>query len=120
MEADLQSFVAFYLTGKKPADRLEDIGKDKLRPALFAAYRDLTRLRYDFPLVLVDAADIAIVLRDEDVNIDGCLLQALVDGRSEMEMVVQVRDVAHLYHVIDRLRHLPSVMEVLRKTANEE
>ena len=39
---------------------------------------------------------------------------------SEMEMVVQVRDVAHLYHVIDRLRHLPSVMEVLRKTANEE
>ena len=64
--------------------------------------------------------DIAIVLRDEDVNIDGCLLQALVDGRSEMEMVVQVRDVAHLYHVIDRLRHLPSVMEVLRKTANEE
>ena len=65
-------------------------------------------------------ADIAIVLRDEDVNIDGCLLQALVDGRSEMEMVVQVRDVAHLYHVIDRLRHLPSVMEVLRKTSNEE
>ena len=65
-------------------------------------------------------ADIAIVLRDEDVNIDGCLLQALVDGRSEREMVVQVRDVAHLYHVIDRLRHLPSVMEVLRKTANEE
>ena len=60
-------------------------------------------------------ADIAIVLRDEDVNIDGCLLQALVDGRSEMEMVVQVRDVAHLYHVIDRLRHLPSVMEVLRR-----
>lgn len=57
MEADLQSFVAFYLTGKKPADRLEDIGKDKLRPALFAAYRDLTRLRYDFPLVLVDAAE---------------------------------------------------------------
>ena len=47
-------------------------------------------------------------------------MQALVDGRSEMEMVVQVRDVAHLYHVIDRLRHLPSVMEVLRKTANEE
>ena len=33
---------------------------------------------------------------------------------------MQVRDVAHLYHVIDRLRHLPSVMEVLRKTANEE
>ncbi|MFR0875991.1 MAG: hypothetical protein ACLSHC_16460 [Bilophila wadsworthia] len=45
-------------------------------------------------------------------------LQALVDGRSRWKWW-QVRDVAHLYHVIDRLRHLPSVMEVLRKTANE-
>ena len=60
------------------------------------------------------------MLRDEDVNIDGCIVQALLDGRSEMEMMIQVRDVAHLYHVIDRLRHLPSVMEVLRKTADAE
>ncbi|WP_367617446.1 ACT domain-containing protein [uncultured Bilophila sp.] len=44
----------------------------------------------------------------------------MLDGRSEMEMMIQVRDVAHLYHVIDRLRHLPSVMEVLRKTADAE
>lgn len=65
-------------------------------------------------------ADIAIVLRDEDVNIDGLSLAGAGGRRSEMEMDVQVRDVAHLYHVIDRLRHLPSVMEVLRKTANEE
>lgn len=54
MEADLQSFVAFYLTGKKQPARLDDIGGLKLRPALFSGYHDLTRMRYDFPLVLIE------------------------------------------------------------------
>jgi hypothetical protein len=62
MEADLQNYVAFYLTGNKQPGRvdagrldgLEDIAGLNLRPALFAAYRDLSRLRYDFPLVLID------------------------------------------------------------------
>ena len=64
-------------------------------------------------------ADIAIVLRDEDVNIESCLVEATVDGRSEIEMMVQVRDVAHLYHVMGRLQHLPTVIEALRKTPEE-
>ena len=54
MEADLQSFVTFYLTGRKQAGRLDDMGPLKLRPAALAGYADLTRLRYDFPLVLID------------------------------------------------------------------
>jgi len=56
MEADLQSQVAFYLTGKRlagPGAHLEAIEGLGLSPALFSGYRDLTRLRYDFPLVLV-------------------------------------------------------------------
>ena len=61
MEADLQKHVAFYLTGKKPAASLDAVEGLKLRPALFAGYRDLTRLRYDFPLVLLDAPDAAFV-----------------------------------------------------------
>ncbi|MEG2140372.1 MAG: TGS domain-containing protein, partial [Bilophila sp.] len=65
-------------------------------------------------------ADIALVLRDEDVNIETCHLQSQLDGRCETDMLVHVRDVAHLYHVIDKLRHLPSVMEVLRRTSEEE
>ena len=56
MEADLQSFVAFYLTGKKQPTRLDDIAAQKLRPALFSTYRDLTALRYDYPLVLIESA----------------------------------------------------------------
>lgn len=44
MEADLQSFVTFYLTGRKQAGRLDDMGPLKLRPAALAGYADLTRL----------------------------------------------------------------------------
>ncbi|MEI7612659.1 MAG: hypothetical protein WCK63_07100 [Betaproteobacteria bacterium] len=54
MEADLQACVAFYLTGKKRPNQLGDIAGLNLRPALFSGYRDLTRLRYDFPLVLIN------------------------------------------------------------------
>ena len=53
MEADLQAHVAFFLTGKTNTSDLDAIDRLKLRPALFAGYRDLTQLRYDFPLVLI-------------------------------------------------------------------
>lgn len=53
MQADLQSQVAFHLTGSRRAG-LEAVDLLALRPALLARYRDLTLLRYDFPLVLVD------------------------------------------------------------------
>ena len=54
MDSDLQAQIAFYLTGHRPASHLETIEGRELHPALFAAYRDLTSLRYDFPLVLVE------------------------------------------------------------------
>ena len=53
MEADLHAHVAFYLTGKRLTSQLDAAEGLKLRPSLFSGYRDLTRLRYDFPLVLV-------------------------------------------------------------------
>ncbi len=51
MEAPTVDPLIFHLTGKRP-----DSGKDPVagqRPASLAAYRDLSRLRYDFPLVLI-------------------------------------------------------------------
>jgi hypothetical protein len=54
MDADLQTHIAFYLTGKRQNSNLLAVDGLKLHPALFAGYRDLTRLRYDFPLVLVE------------------------------------------------------------------
>ena len=54
MEAELQSQVAFHLTGQRPAAGLDAVDPLVLRPALLARYRDLTALRYDFPLLLVE------------------------------------------------------------------
>ena len=53
MEADTQAHVAFFLTGRRPSEHLDAVDELKLRPALFAGYRELTQLRYDFPLVLL-------------------------------------------------------------------
>jgi len=53
MEADTQAHVAFFLTGRRPIEHLDAVDELKLRPALFAGYSELTRLRYDFPLVLL-------------------------------------------------------------------
>lgn len=52
MNAEHQAHVAFYLTGRRPADQLDAVEALHLRPALFARYRELGELRYDFPLVL--------------------------------------------------------------------
>lgn len=51
IQADHRAHVAFYLTGSRRESALRPA--DELRPALFAAYSDLTRLRYDFPVVLL-------------------------------------------------------------------
>jgi hypothetical protein len=56
METGLQAQVAFFLTGRRTGEHLDAIDGLDLRPALFAGYRDLTTLRYDFPLVLVEEA----------------------------------------------------------------
>jgi hypothetical protein len=54
--AETHRQVAFHLTGA-PGGDLES-PESSVRPALLAGYRDLTALRYDFPVVLVhDAVD---------------------------------------------------------------
>ena len=42
METDLQTNLAFYLTGKRLDAHLDAVDELKLRPALFNGYRDLT------------------------------------------------------------------------------
>ena len=44
----------FHLTGKRSGTSLGSIDGLALRPALFAGFHDLTRLRYDYPVVLVE------------------------------------------------------------------
>ena len=47
----------FHLTGQKSGKGLFDIGRCGLRPALFSAYGNLSKLRYDYPLVLIKGAN---------------------------------------------------------------
>ena len=54
MDATLQGQIAFHLTGQRTGTGLEPLDGAGLVPALFARYRDLASLRYDFPVVLVD------------------------------------------------------------------
>ena len=54
---ETQAHIAFHLTGKMPRGEVDARGQRELYPAILAGYRDLTALRYDFPLVLVAASD---------------------------------------------------------------
>ena len=47
----------FHLTGRRTGSALAPVDGLALRPALFARFRDLTRLRYDFPVVLLGPDD---------------------------------------------------------------
>jgi hypothetical protein len=53
VEAATHSPLVFHLTGRRHGADLTPMDPHALRPALFARYRDLNALRYDFPLVLV-------------------------------------------------------------------
>ncbi len=84
MEAGLQAHVAFHLTGKTQSDGLEAITGLDLRPALFAGYRDLTRLRYDFPLVLAQGAgEGRAPVQSLSAVIDGALRKIVQAGEAD-------------------------------------
>ena len=53
MAAKFQDQTVFHMTGKRAGDGLTALTAD-FRPALLAPYRDLTRLRYDYPVVLIE------------------------------------------------------------------
>ncbi|HEU0203346.1 MAG TPA: hypothetical protein VFR86_23305, partial [Burkholderiaceae bacterium] len=56
MYAETRERAAFYLAAKRSGPEHSVAEVLGLRPALFAAYRDLTALRYDFPVVLLKEA----------------------------------------------------------------
>jgi hypothetical protein len=73
MEADTQAHIAFFLTGRRPSEALDAVDGLGLRPALFAGYRDLNLLRYDFPLLLVEGRTDGQFAQSLSGVIDGAL-----------------------------------------------
>ena len=57
MQAELQAHIAFHLTGRVAKGEVAALASSDLHPAILAGYRDLTSLRYDFPLVLTRGSD---------------------------------------------------------------
>jgi ferredoxin len=53
MRAEFQAHIAFRVIGKRPDGEPDAADEIDARPALLAEYRDLSALRYDFPLVLM-------------------------------------------------------------------
>lgn len=62
MVAGVKEQLVFHMTGKRAGDAPAQDGVEALLPAALAPYRDLARLRYDFPLVLPEAGGEAISL----------------------------------------------------------
>ncbi|MBT3219200.1 MAG: ferredoxin [Proteobacteria bacterium] len=54
MNTDLKNLLTFHWTGKTQGPGLDAMGKTSLRPAILAQYRDLSQLRYDYPVVLAN------------------------------------------------------------------
>ena len=63
---------------------------------------------------------IATTLAVENVNIESGSMRSLVEGKSELDFVVEVKDTVHLYHVIDKLRALENIEEVTRAHVGPE
>lgn len=80
MAARFQDQLVFHMTGKRAGDGLTALDPAKLRPALFAGYRDLTRLRYDYPVVLLDRDDAEDYARPLSVVVNELLAELAPPG----------------------------------------
>lgn len=54
MEIDTQAHIAFFLTGRQFGDYLSGVDGHDLSPALLARFRELSGIRYDFPIILIE------------------------------------------------------------------
>ncbi len=83
MQVELQAHIAFHLTGRLPQGEFDAHAQSDLHPAIFAGYRDLTALRYDFPLVLVGAGGNRQSVQSLSELIDGALRDIAANGDGE-------------------------------------
>jgi GTP pyrophosphokinase len=64
-------------------------------------------------------ASVAQVVARHDVNVDEFTARSQVDGRSQMDCTVEVRNAVQLYQLIDELRKISAVYEVVRSGGDE-
>lgn len=59
-------------------------------------------------------AAIATEVANFDVNIQGLILTTTIDAKTEVDFTVEVTDAVHLYQLMDKIRKLPDIYEVVR------
>ncbi|MDY0258205.1 RelA/SpoT family protein [Desulfovibrio sp.] len=59
---------------------------------------------------------VAQILAKNNVNITGLNMDNLVDGRAKLRFTVEVLDATQLYQLIEAIRALPPILEVVRDT----
>ncbi len=82
MQNDLQNQLAFFLTGRR-APGMHPLSATA-KPALFARYRDLTELRYDFPLVIAHNAAPDATLKSLSRMVDEAAMSAEESDRGRL------------------------------------
>src|ERR1039458_5014948 len=83
MQVELQAHIAFHLTGRMPQGEGHALAQSDLDPAILAGYRDLTMLRYDFPLVLMRAGGGGKSVQSLSGLFDGALKEIAANGEGE-------------------------------------
>jgi hypothetical protein len=83
MQVELQAHIAFHLTGRMAQGEGDALARNDLQPALLAGYRDLTTLRYDFPLVLIRAGSDGQSVQSISALFDGALKEIAANGDGE-------------------------------------
>ena len=84
MQAGLQAHIAFHLSGMRPRGELDTVDELGLRPALFAGYRDLGKLRYDFPLILIRDGSGEASVQSLSGLFDGALKEIAADDGEKL------------------------------------
>lgn len=61
-------------------------------------------------------AHVAQVIADGSINITGLNMDTQVDGRARLRFTVEVKSATQLYQLIEAIRALPDILEVVRDT----
>ena len=80
MLVETQAHIAFHLTGRLPQGEGDVLARGDLQPAVFAGYRDLTALRYDFPLVFPNKGGDKTPVQSLSALFDGAVKQDAPDA----------------------------------------
>ena len=63
-------------------------------------------------------AQVTQLLAQDGVNIDALSSKAMLDGKAEIDITLEVRDAGQLYQLIEALAKLPHIIEILRASGD--